>query len=857
MRTLFREISTRHWRKAPLRSALVVLGIALGVALYVATGAASNSMFAAFDDFTERVSSRADLSVTSTGNGLPNELVGQLSEVPGVAHVAASVEFSAQAPDLNQPLLILGVDLLGDLHFLPYTNPGGEEASTVLEDPLAFVNDPAAILVTAGFAKAHSLREGDVLRLLSAEGTKEFRVRGLLDDTGPGAALGQQVAIMFLDAAQVAFAKGQMADRIDVAVEPGERVSVVKRRLELFLGAGHRVERPAHLGAELRKIAAPLRNALWLSGLLTLIVGGFLVYNAVGVAVAQRRQEIGLLRTFGVTRGAVTWLFAGEACLLAVPGVLLGLVLALGLARFSAEQTLATIDQLYLAMPKRVPSLSPSLVLQGVAAGLATALLAAFVPARKGAWTEPASVLRGTAEAARLRPRAWLFGLGILCTAAAFAPGLEGSTVGAAVGVVALVVGPGLATPVLILGIQRLLKGPVNWWFGVPARLGLDYVSQTLGRSSVNVLALMVAVGMSVAVGGWLASFEQSIVRWVDQVGVADLTVTQGSPLMDRKQVPFAGALLEKLDEVAELPGVRAVQRFRMVDQQVGGQTISLVATDLSVFQTESGRQGKGWTVLDGDPLRADVPGAKPSALLSGNAAERLGLAAGDTLVLQGPAGALEVAVQAVIVDYTSELGAIFVDREAYRSVWHDDAVDALLVYVQEGATNAKVVEHIRSRLGGEGEGVFVTSSAALRRQLITTLRSTFSYSKSVEVVTLVVALLGIMGTMAAAIIDRSRELAVLRAVGATVRQVVATLIAEAGFLGLCAAVLGVAVGTLQCQLFLSTFMVQETGIRLVFAFPWAPALRIAGLVVITSALAGGIAALRTSRVDLAVSLRS
>src|SRR6266496_356574 len=100
MLALIREISVRHLLRSPLRSLLQVFGIALGVALYVATDATTDSMFAAFQEMVARVAGRADLTVGSTGAGIPGERLADVAQVPGVAHAAASVEITAQAPDL-------------------------------------------------------------------------------------------------------------------------------------------------------------------------------------------------------------------------------------------------------------------------------------------------------------------------------------------------------------------------------------------------------------------------------------------------------------------------------------------------------------------------------------------------------------------------------------------------------------------------------------------------------------------------------------------------------------------------------------------------------------------------------------
>ena len=852
MLALFHEISLRHWLRAPFRSGLVVVGIALGVALYVATGAASQSMFAAFKEFTKHVSTRADLSVVSNSEGLPNALIGPLADVPGVAHVAASVEFGTQAPDLGESVMVLGVDLLGDLHFLPYETNEGEEQQ-VVDDPLAFVNDPSAVLVTEGFAKRHKLCEGSEFQLLTSEGPKEFSVYGLLSDAGPGAAFGNQVVIMFMDAAQVSFAKGHMADRIDVALETGADRQAVRERLLAVVGPGFTIESPEQMAGHLQQLAKPLESALWMSGFLALLVGGFLVYNAVGVAVAQRRREIAMLRTFGVTRSAATWLFTWESALLAIPGVLLGLWIGHVLARFSAQQTLDVLDRMFFAMPKTVPHLSPKLAMEGTIAGFSTALIAGYFPARRGASIEPAVVLRqsGGHEERSRRPRFYIFVAGLLVSAFAFVPALNSQLYGMAAGLSALLVGPALCTATAILLLRSLLLPIFNRLLGVPGRLGLDYVSRSLNRSSVNVMALMVAVAMSVAVGGWLSSFERTIFQWADSVGVADLTVTQGSPLVDRRHVPFVESRLADLDD---LPGVAATEKFRIFNQEVLGQTLRVVATELDTFRGQAEVRGKGWRFVEGDTINPGELTASPQVLLSENAADRLGLSVGDKFQLAGPVKPLTVTVRAVIVDYTSETGTVFIDRKFYLQGWDDTAVDALLVYLKNGADEQAVAQQIRRELGDQGS-VFVTNSSAVRQQLVDTLRGTFSYSETIELVALFIALMGIVGTMTAAIIDRTRELAMLRAIGATVSQVVVTIIAEAAFLGLCASVMGILVGVAQSKFFLNTFLVQETGFHLELSFPLGAVLRVSLLVTLTSAAAGAISSIRAARADTAAAL--
>ncbi|HEX4355285.1 MAG TPA: ABC transporter permease, partial [Polyangiales bacterium] len=679
MFALLREISLRHWMRSRLRSLLVVLGIALGVGLYVATEAATDSMFAAFNDFVARISGRADLSIEGSGLGVPGELVANVAEVPGVAHAASSIEVTAQAVDLHESLLVLGVDLLGDLHFLPFNVESGEKSA--IDDPLSFVNDPTALLLSQRFAERHGLHEGSQLRLLTTDGPKQFHVRGVLEDRGAAASFGGQVAVMFLDAAQISFARGTFVDRIDVSVDKNVDIEAVRQRLSDTLGGDLTVERPAQLGTRLRALVEPLQAALWTSGFLALLVGAFLVYNAVSIAIAQRRREVGILRALGVTRVGTISLFIIEAMLLALPSVALGLLLGSTLARYSVAVTLDTLNRTYAPVSQIAPALRPTLIVKALIVGLSLALLSSFFPARRGASVDPAVVLRGSASIELSRPpvRAMLFG-SILIASTLLLPIFGGGKLGGALKLTVIMISSSLATPIFVIGVRALFVRPVEAILGIPGRLGLDYVERTLGRSTVNVLALMVAVGMSVSVGGWLASFEQSITKWAEQVGTADLTVTQGSPVIDRRHVPLGP---DATARVKQVPGVEAIQRFRTVDQQAKGVKLRLVATDTATYIEYSQRRGKGWEITDGEPLARNDLVKRPSILLSENAARLLHVKAGDQLALATPKGSIDFQVRGVIVDYTSESGTGFIDLRYFAQYWSDNVVDGLFVYLR------------------------------------------------------------------------------------------------------------------------------------------------------------------------------
>jgi len=847
---LLREISFRHWMQARLRSLLIVLGIALGVGLYVATQAASDGLLLAYRELVQRIAGRADLCIQGQGLGVPASLLSEISELPGVAHAASNIELTVQAPDYDESLLLLGVDLLGDLHFLPFQMHSGER--DVLIDPLSFVNDPSAILVSERFAARHTLRTGAELWLLTADGPKAFHVRGVLQDTGAASAFGGQLAVMFQDAAQAAFARGDYVDRIDVALAPGAQTSHVQQAVRAVVGPTLHVDEPDRLGARLRALSAPLEAGLAIMGFLSIVVGCFFVYNAVAVAVTQRKREVGTLRALGQTRGEAIALYMLEAAVLALPGSALGVLLGRALSDFSVTNTLETLNSVFVSTPQLSAALHPDLVARAFATGLTMALLSAYLPARRGAAIHPATALRLSPNVEPRQPATSAMLLfAVACAVVLCLPLFSRDAAGGFAQLMLVVLSATLATPAFLIGMRRALGALAERTLGVPGRLGLDSATRTLSRSTINVLALMVAVGMSFSVSSWLGSFERSLVKWAGQVGTADLTVTRGSPIVDRRHVPLrADAALR----VQRVPGVASVQRFRMLDEQIGSTTLRLIATDSDVFLRESQLRNKGWEVTAGAPLKRGDLTSEPCLVLSENAAARLHVTAGDRVTLHTETrGELALRVRAVVVDFSSETGSVFLDLAFFHDFFRDDAIDSLFIYAVENADVDALADRVRRALASHAhdDTIFVTQTSQLERHLLDTLHRAFSYSLAVELMTLIIGLMGVVGTMVAAVLDRKREIRTLRAIGATRSQVAVALMVEAAFLGLCAASAGILVGVAETLVFFKTLVATETGWHLSFVFPWLSALRTSLLVVVTSALAGSIPAYHALKGDL------
>jgi len=848
MWTLLREISLRHLRHSPLRTGLVIFGISLGVCMLCAVLATNASLVAAFEDMVDRVAGKADLTVAGSDAGIPSSLTGDIADIDGVDHAAAMLEVTTRTPDgKGGALLVLGVDFLGDTFFLPFAQEGKD---SVISDPLAFVNDPTAILVSKKLAQGRGLKVGDPLSLVTSEGNKQFFVRGLLEDAGPAASFGGQVVVMFIDAAQVSFSRGYSVDRIDIVVKEGVPVAEVQARIATLIKGKAQVEAPK--GRTQRLVASlwAFKNGLNMSGLVSLWVGMFLIYNAVSVSVAQRRREVGILRALGVTKNKMILLFCLEALVMAAIGTGLGLLLAQQLANVALANVEGTVNRFVMPIHPPPPRITGDVALAGIAAGFITTLIAAFLPARQTNQVDPAEALRASRSTSMSGPvsHAKMAAVGILIALFSWLPAMRGGELNGYISSIVLVIGLTLLVPIAVKVLRLSLVKVTESLLGIPGRIALDNVERSLSRSAITVVALMLAVAMSMSVGAYASAFEKSVTQWADDAFPADALITSGSPLLDRHHVPFAPNVVDKLQGI---PGVIGINPVRAVFHDVNGRRAQIASIDTKIYFEQSKKKGRSRHVIDGPDRMSDTAllDAK-RVLISENMANIHKLGAGDKIRLDTPSGAQSFEVYAVVVDYSYDQGWMMMDRKWYGSLWADDKVDGVDLFFDDKTNHESIVATVRQRLGAT-QSLFVTLHDDLRKELSSVAKSVFAYAKAPELITLLVAIMGVIGTMLAAVIDRIREIGMLRAIGASRAQVVASLVAEAGFLGLAAAICGVIAGVPQGYIFLKVIGTATSGWNLAYGFPADTALRMTLFVVGAAAFAGFFPGRRAAGMDV------
>jgi putative ABC transport system permease protein len=200
-------------------------------------------------------------------------------------------------------------------------------------------------------------------------------------------------------------------------------------------------------------------------------------------------------------------------------------------------------------------------------------------------------------------------------------------------------------------------------------------------------------------------------------------------------------------------------------------------------------------TVGDGGRVLVEM-GQGKGVIISESFQSKFGKTMNDTVALTTPTGRVEFKVLGVYVDYSSDAGSVLIDRALYKKYWRDELVDAFDLWLEPGADALQVIQTIREEYG-EKYQLFISTHRELRDAVVRIMEQSFVVNYAVEIVAVVVAIFSVINTLLASILDRTREIGVLRAIGATQAQVRAIILMEAGWMGLLGGLLGIFAGTI------------------------------------------------------------
>jgi putative ABC transport system permease protein len=839
---LFRHFILRHLAGQRLRAAATVFGVAVGVAVVVAIRMANASSVEGFEDALEAVSGRASLEIVGRGAGLDEKLLedlGWLRAFGSVAPViAGDVVVRSSLDDDLESLRILGIDILKERPFRDYDveelRAGDSEPG--VREWLALLVEPDAIVLTRRFADRHDLKTGDAFEVVAGDRVHRLRIRGLLEAAGAAQALGGSIAIMDIASAQALLGQPGRIDRLEVRLAEGASVDEAERAVSARLPSSLSVQRPERRGRQVEKMLAAFQFNLGALSHIALIVGLFLVYNTIAISVIARREEIGMLRALGVSRIQVLSLFLGEAAALAALGGAAGLALGPLLARGAVALTGRTVTALYVGGTPATPHLEWEQAAVALAVAMPLALLAAAIPSLEASRVPPTAVIRRSDRVpARYRLQARQFILPVVSLISAWMLSRLGPVNGLPVfgflAAVAIVIGTAALVPPALVLMLGLCRRPVAAALGIEGRLARASLASAVPRISISVAALAVSLSMMVAVAVMVGSFRETVIYWVNQTLKADLYVAPART--SRTSQATVSPELEAL--VRAQPGVAAIDAFRAFDMQYNDRVVVVGSGDFRTLLDHGTLLFK--TPSDGRRAMADAIG-HDAVVVSESFAVHEGLTAGDAVVLPTRGGPVRFEIKAVYYDYSNDRGVLVMDRATLTRYFGEIRPTSLSVYLGGGTDPERVRDALAGTLGGR-HLAFIHTNGTLRRQVLRVFDRTFAITYALEAIAVFVAILGVAGTMLTLVIERSREIGMLRLVGASRRQVRRMVLVEAALVGLAGQAVGVLCGLLLSLVLIYVINVQSFGWSIQFHLPFMFLLQSSLVVLATTALAG------------------
>jgi putative ABC transport system permease protein len=751
---------------------LSVLGVALGVASVLSIRILDMGALGAFEGTVRAVGGDAALTVVGNGPSFPEALYPAMLAEPGVS-AAVPLTRTQAAVEGGSPLFldVLGVDLLAPVR-LPWQGNRGAVAGAL--------GSPGWIALTPELAAERGWKVGDTVPVSAGGRRATLRVGALLDFRRVSPLASRRLCVMDIAEAQALLGAAGRLHQVDLFLAPGADAGRVARRLESRLGPAVRVTTPEQRVAEASGLLAAFRTNLTALSLISLFVGGFLVYGSTQAALVRRREELGVLRSLGATRGQVLALLLGEAALLGAAGTALGIPLGWLAARLELRSVSATVQNLYLLEGIDRVALTPALLVLAAALGVAGALAGALLPALDVTRRDPRALLASlTLEERTSRAAPPLFAAALAApalAAAAYAALGRGRPWAGFLVALGILASLPLAAPLLV---ERLGHA------GRPRRFSFAWGARTLalhlGSSAVAVGALAVAVAMLTGITVMVASFRVTVVEWLDGTLRADLYVTTPTWSRARGEATLAPAVLERLERD---PEVARLDRLRQTFVRVNGRRVPVVGVDAALPEGAS-----RVSVIRGDAAAAFRRALAGEALVSEPLARREGLEAGRSLRLEGASGPATLPVAAVYRDYGSESGAVLVDLGTFARLFGVGPPSNAALYLVPRADPEAAADRLRAALSREA--VVIRTNRTLRSDVISIFEQTFAVTRLLQAMGLVVAVAGVVLTLLTAARERRAEVALYRALGATRLQAFRVFAGK----GLAIAGLGVGLG--------------------------------------------------------------
>ncbi|MEV5007727.1 FtsX-like permease family protein [Streptomyces sp. NPDC056159] len=795
------KTSLRNFFAHKGRMALSAVAVLLSVAFVCGTLVFTDTMNTTFDklfqatasDVTVSAKTSSDTGETTSRTGkppvMPASVLGEVRRAQGVGAAEGTV-FSTSVTVVDADK-----DKLSPSSGAPTIvgNWNDNDSRTMKITSGAAPKGSDQVMVDADTADKHHLKLGDEIGVITAVGTHRAHVSGIaaFTVTNPGA------AIFYLDtrtAQQTLVGRTDVYTNVNVTAAKGVTDEQLKKNVASALGAGYKVQTAKEVADANQKDIESFLNVMKYGMLgfagIAFLVGIFLIINTFSMLVAQRTREIGLMRAIGSSRRQVNRSVLVEALLLGVVGSVLGVGsgvgIAVGLMKLMSQMGMhLSTDDLTVAWTTPVI---------GLVLGVVVTVLAAYLPARRAGKVSPMAALREAGTPADGRAGTVRAVVGLVLTGAGAASlyaaaGADKATQGSAwlgLGVVLTLIGLVVVGPLLVGGLVRVLSAVLLRIFGPIGRMAERNALRNPRRTGATGAALMIGLALVACLSVVGSSMVASATDQLDKTVGTDFIIQSDNGEVITPQAVKA---------VKDAPGLERVTEYKLVD-------VSLTTPD--------GRTSKNEMINAADPtyaqdLRtktvsgtlADAYGPDSMSVPEGFA-KKHGIKQGSTVGVGFRGGrTAELTVRAITSDDGMiDNGAMYVSIATVGKYLPADRMplDLLLFATAKDGQETAAYQALKSALHDYPQYT-VRDQTDYKEELQNQIGQLLNMVYALLALAIIVAVLGVVNTLALSVVERTREIGLMRAIGLSRRQLRRMIRLESVVIALFGALLGLGLG--------------------------------------------------------------
>ncbi len=862
---LWTWFSLRQFRRHPWRSVAVLLGIALGAAVFTSVRLATNAAVQSFANSVDAVSGKADRTIVQPGGMVPEGLVPRLLRLPEIKAASpfssAYVRVSGRAGKDEEPLLLIGIDPILDRSIRSWKSdaPAGEAGTRWGE----LIGSPWTMIAAGTFLEKNAITPGDSVLLSTAGRSRSFQILGDLSSGGGRPSLasleGGNVAICDISTFQEFTGTFGSVDRIDLIFRgrvSSEKLDAVKRAIP----TGMTVEQPSEARETGRAMIRSYQLNLSVLSFVSLFVGMFLVYSLISLNATSRRKELAVLRAVGASSRLVFMLFIAEGVFFGLTGWVLAIPTSLFMTGKLIGSVSATISNLFARVYVEGLGLTWGEIFLSFAMTVVISVAAACQPAFEASRVRAreALMMRDAPAGDPAGPIRRLALLGIFLAALGWPlsrmHGISGVPLPGYLATFFLFLGFALISPLCLRTAGTVIPPLARKLAGQTAYLGTRYVRDAGTRVAISAGALITAIALFSALAIMVHSFRDTVYAWVHQSINGDLYVRPKMSDLNRYRDRLPASVVA---ELKSLGGEVDLVPYRRVFLDRTGVPYVLEPINVREFLDHS-----GFMFLEGSAREA-APAllAGKGALVSEVFSNQTGLGRGDRFRAWVEGAEIDLPILGIIRDYRTQGGVVYFSLAHFTRVTGDPGWGGASIFLKDrGPGLDQRIAALRDRLlldaSQRGYSLESTIGTELRRNILRIFDETFAITTVLLIISLLIAALGIATTLTILVLERSVHFHTMLATGASSGQIRAVISWEAAVMVLVGEALGLACGFVLSALLIFVINRQSFGWTFIYSVDWKALAASLPLVCATALLAALPAAQLVFRQPPAAALR-